>query len=164
MEVIFEKMKAEHGKGIIDIFNHYIINSFSAFPEKEVPYTFFDQFMQMTENYPAFTIIHKNKIVGFCFLHPYQLWPTFNECAEITYFLHKDFTSRGIGTKAFEKLVSEARKMGILTILACIASENKKSISFHEQNGFRECGRFEGIIKKHGRRHDLIWMQKNIEQ
>lgn len=105
MEVVFEEMKPEHGKGIIDIFNHYIVNSFSAFPEKKVPYTFFDQFMQMTENYPAFTIMHQKRIVGFCFLHAYQLWPTFSEC-----------------------------------------------------------GRFEGIIMKKGKRHDLVWMQRTVDQ
>ena len=164
MEVVFEKMKAVHGKEIIDIFNHYIVNSFSAFPEKEVPYAFFDRFIEMTENYPAFAIRHQKKIVGFCFLHAYQLWPTFNECAEVSYFLHKDFTGKGIGKKALETLISDGRKMGIRTILACIASENKKSISFHRQNGFTECGRFAGVIKKKGIRHDLVWMQKNIDQ
>lgn len=163
MEFVFEQMSIEHSKDIIDIYNYYIDNSFSAYPDRILPYEFFNKFLEMTKGYPAFTIKMKDKIVGFCFLRAYNPLPTFKECAEVTYFIEKDYTGKGIGKIALEKLEIEARQKGIKTILANIASENHQSITFHKQNGFKECGRFEKIIKKKEKQFDIIWMQKMID-
>ena len=163
MNITFENMSTEHGKDIIDIFNYYINNSTAAFPDKTVPYEYFDKFINITKDYPAFSIKVKDKIIGFCFLHAYNPLPTFNECAEITYFIDKEFTGKGIGKMALTKLEIEAKKKGIKTILANISSKNKESLSFHKTNGFVECGRFNGIAKKNGEQFDIIWMQKQID-
>jgi len=162
MEVLFKPMADEDRKEIIDIYNYYIENSFSAYSDTIVPYSFFDRFLERTQNYPAFSIMVNDKIAGFCFLRAYNPFPTFNECAEITYFIHKDYTGKGIGRMALDKLEEEARLKGITTILASIASENYESLVFHQKNGFVECGRFKRIIKKMNKRFDIIWMQKMI--
>jgi phosphinothricin acetyltransferase len=156
-------MSAKHSKAIIDIFNDYITISSSAFPDKPVPYEYFDKIAEVTKDYPAFSIKEKDRIIGFCFLHPYNPLPTFNECAEITYFIDKDFTGKGIGLLALERLETEAKKKEITTILASISSENNGSIAFHKKNGFTECGRFEKIAKKRGKQFDIVWMQKFLD-
>jgi phosphinothricin acetyltransferase len=162
MEVLFKPMTNEHRKEVIDIYNYYIENSFSAYSETMVPYSFYDRFLERTQGYPAFTIMAEDKVAGFCFLRAYNPFPTFNECVEITYFIHRDFTDKGIGRKALEKLEAEARLKEIKTLLASIASENNESLAFHRKNGFVECGRFKNIIKKKNKRFDIIWMQKMI--
>lgn len=163
MKIAFENMSVEHGKDIIDIFNYYIDNSTSAFPDKAVPYDYYDKIIYVTKGYPAFSIRREDKIIGFCFLHAYSPFPTFSECAEVTYFIDKEFTGKGIGKMALNKLETEAIKKGIKTILANISSENQGSLSFHKANGFKECGRFEGIAKKNGKQFDIVWMQKQIK-
>ncbi len=155
-------MSASHGSEIMSIFNWYIENSFSAYPDKVLPPEFFSKFLEMTKGYPAFTIFADDKVAGFCFLRPYNPFPTFRECAEITYFIHKDYTGKGIGKTALDKLEEGARQMGIKTILASIASENGQSIAFHKKNGFRNCGCFEKVLSKHGKKFDVVWMQKDI--
>jgi L-amino acid N-acyltransferase YncA len=163
MEISFEQMASKHRKEITDIYNYYVENDFSAYPDKSIPYDYYDKFLEMTKGYPAYSIIVYEKIVGFCFLHAYNSIPTFKECAEINYFIDKEFTGKGIGKVALEKLEEEGRKIGIKRILASIASENNQSIIFHQKNGFRECGKFEKIITKKGKQFDIIWMQKDIE-
>ena len=163
MEILFEQMSADHCKDVMDIFNYYINNSFSAYPDKTLPYEFYDKLLESTKTYPAFIIKIKEKVAGFCFLRAYNPLPSFKETAEITYFVDKDFTGKGIGKLALEKLEVEARQKGIKTILANIASENHQSFAFHEKNGFKECGRFQGIIKKHDKQFDIVWMQKRID-
>lgn len=162
MEIKFEKMAMAHREGIIDIFNYYIENSFSAYPEHRLPYEYFDKFMEMTKGYPSFTIIADSKIAGFCFLRAYNQSSSFKECAEITYFIEKDHTGKGIGKAALAYLENEARQRGIRTILASISSLNKESLAFHKKNGFTRCGRFVRIGQKKGRKFDVIWMQKEI--
>lgn len=79
------------------------------------------------------------------------------------YFIDKTHTRNGIGTRALNKLEGDARQLGIKTLLASISSENPQSLSFHRKNGFKECGRFEKIIKKRGKQFDIIWVQKWID-
>ena len=162
MKITFEKMSSTHGKDIIDIYNHYVTKSLAAYPEKAVPYSYFDKFLRMAEGYPAYAILTDGKTAGFCFLHPYKPLSTFSKSAEITYFLHQDFRGQGLGKRALQKLENDAKEMGITVLLANIASENAESIAFHRKNGFRECGRFQGIISKMGRQFDIVWMQKEI--
>ena len=61
-----------------------------------------------------------------------------------------------------KRLISDARKMKIKTLLASISSRNKESIAFHKKHGFIECGRFKDIGRKRGKLFDVVWMQKVI--
>ena len=75
MKIRFEKMGEGDREAVIDLFNYYIENSFAAYPDKKVPYGLFDQFLALTEGYPAFTVRDEesaDRIVGFAFLRPYH--------------------------------------------------------------------------------------------
>lgn len=161
-KITFENMSEKHRDGVMNIFNYYAENSFSAYPEKQLPIEFYGKFLEMTKGYPSFTILYENKIAGFCFLRAYNPFPAFKETAEITYFISKEYTGKGLGKAALDKLEAEAKNIGIKNILASITSENIQSISFHKKSGFTECGRFKCIGKKWEKPFDIIWMQKEI--
>jgi len=162
MKIEFLQMSIEHASENMKIYNYYIENSLAAYPDKVMPVEFFGKFLDLTKGYPAYTISDAEKIIGFCFLHPFNPHSTFKECAEITYFIDKDYTGMGVGKAALNKIELEAARMGIKTLLASISSENPQSLSFHQNNGFKQCGRFEKIITKRGKSFDIIWMQKNL--
>src|SRR5512138_1570561 len=116
MAVEFEPLAEVHGKAVMEIFNDYVKNSFSAYPDEALPDSFFDQILMMAKGYPAFAILEGDRVIGFCFLRPYNPFPTFRECAEISYFLDKYHTGQGIGTVALEKLETEASASGVKSI------------------------------------------------
>lgn len=161
-KIFFEKMSEVHRNDIMDIYNYYAENSMSAYSEKKLPYEFFNRFLEMTKGYPAYAIKIDERIAGFCFIRAYNPFPAFKAAAEITYFLHNDFSGKGLGKLALEKLEKDAVEMGIHTLLASITSENTPSLKFHEKNGFEVCGRFTGIGKKFGRSFDIVWMEKKL--
>ncbi|RPH33431.1 MAG: N-acetyltransferase family protein [Bacteroidales bacterium] len=165
MNYSFEPLVESHRIPVIDIYNHYIENGFAAYPEKKVPYEFFDNFLEKTKGYPAFSILNDStkSILGFCFLKPYHPFPVFKETVEITYFIEPIEVGKGIGKKALQLLEDKGRIMGIKQILASISSLNEQSIAFHRKNGFKECGRFHRIINKNGIRFDIVWMQKELK-
>src|SRR5512143_3993155 len=102
MEYCFDRISAEHREDVMRIFNYYIENSFAAYPEEPLPESFFDRILEMTKGYPAFIIRNRNsdRIVGFCFLRPYNPFPTFRETAEISYFIEEQETGKGLGFRA----------------------------------------------------------------
>ena len=163
MEYSMAPISNEDRKSIIDIFNHYVENSFAAYPETKLPYEAFDMFLQTSQGYPRVKVAGKNgRVVGFGLLRSHNPMPTFAGTAEITYFIHPDHTGKGIGTKLLRLLEEEGMKKGITNILANISSLNPKSIDFHKKKGFIECGRFRSVGRKKGQLFDTVWMQKEL--
>jgi phosphinothricin acetyltransferase len=119
--------------------------------------------MSMSQGYPFLVAKDgEGKVLGFGLLRPHNPMPAFSRTAEITYFIAPDHTRKGIGGKMLDRLLAEAREMGITSILASISSLNPGSLAFHEKHGFRECGRFVGIGRKKGREFDVVWMQRMV--
>lgn len=163
MEYSMSPISNEDRKSIIDIFNHYVENSFAAYPETKLPYEAFDKFLQMAQDYPSAKVKDKSdRVIGFGLLRAHNPMPTFAVTAEITYFIHPDHTGKGIGTKLLRLLEKEGKQKGITNILANISSLNPRSIDFHKKNGFNECGRFKNVGNKKGRVFDTLWMQKML--
>jgi phosphinothricin acetyltransferase len=150
-------------EAIIDLFNHYVANSFAAFPDRQVPYGFFDMLMEAVGDYPTLAARDASgRLVGFGLLRPHQRLPTFARVAEITYFLAPDHTRQGIGSRILEELERQARTRGIATLLASISSLNEPSLAFHLKHSFVEAGRFRQIGHKMGQLFDVVWMQKML--
>jgi L-amino acid N-acyltransferase YncA len=113
MQIIFEKLSMEHQKPIMEVFNYYIENSTAAFPTSVLPEEFYKKFMEMTKGYPAYAIVDPgtHEVLGFCMLRAYSPFSSFNETAEISYFISKDYVGKGIGEQCLERLESEAKQM-----------------------------------------------------
>jgi L-amino acid N-acyltransferase YncA len=161
----FEPLGERHRTAVIDIFNHFITQTLSAYYDQALEYAFFDRLLEMVKGYPALAVIDEaGAIVGFGALHRWHPAAPFNRTAEISYFFAPPATGRGIGTALLARLEDEARAMGVETILASISSRNEGSLRFHQRHGFRECGRFERVGRKFDTDFDVVWMQKKIER
>lgn len=165
MSYTFEKLNDSHKVPVINIYNHYIENSFAAYPEQKVPCEFFSIMLEKVQDYPAYAIVNTstNKVAGFCYLKMYHPFAVFKETAEITYFIEPAEVGKGIGKLSLKLLEEKGREKGIRQILASISSKNEQSLIFHLNNGFKECGRFTNVGKKKGEHFDIIWMQKTID-
>lgn len=163
MSVTLKSMTIANRLAVIDIFNHYIENSFAAYPDRKVPYEFFDILLKAAEEYPALVAEdEKNKVIGFGLLRPYHPFPVFSKTAEISYFIKPEWTRKGVGDLLFTQLIQKAELKGIKSILASIASVNEPSLQFHKKHGFIECGRFRKVGEKKGQVFDVVYMQKML--
>ena len=147
--------------GIHKLFNYYVTHSFSAYPDSVVELSFIQKLMSNYGDYPCYIIEQDEKgLAGFGMLRKHHFASSFNRVAELTYFIYPDFTSIGLGSQLIEKLLAEAKKREIESVLASISSKNTQSIRFHKKHGFKQCGRFLKIGKKFNEDFDVIWMQK----
>ncbi len=163
MEITLVPLTSDHREPVMDIFNYYIENSFAAYPEKKLPYEFFDTILTFCQDYPtAAATVEPDEVVGFGMLRPYNPIPTFSKTAEITYFIKTGYTGLGIGKTLLDYLVDEGRKMGLTTILASISSLNERSINFHLKNGFVKCGRLKNVGLKQGKSFDVVYCQRML--
>lgn len=164
MNYTLSPISSDDRKSIIDILNYYVENGFAAYPEKPLPYEFFDFMMKAAEGYP--TVAAKNEsgeTVAFGVLRPYHPFSTFAATAEISYFIMHEHTGRGLGGRMLGYLEEGAQRKGIVNILASVSSLNEGSIRFHRTHGFEECGRFKGVVKKKNTLLDTVWLQKKLQ-
>jgi L-amino acid N-acyltransferase YncA len=148
---------------LTDIFNYYIEKSYAAFFDRKVSPVFFERLQDIVYGDSFYVTENEDgQAIGFGLLKQYHPSGVFRRVAEVGYFLRPECTGKGLGTRMLKRLISDARKMKIKTLLASISSRNEESISFHKKYGFIGCGRFKSIGQKYGKTFDVVWMQKDI--
>jgi len=163
MNFSFRRANDNDSEAVISIFNYFVENSFAAYPEKKVGHDFFETLKETAKDYPFYVIeTEDNEVIGFGLLQRYDSMDVFKRVGKVTYFILSFYTRKGLGKKLLDILVGQAKAMGIDTLLANISSMNDISLSFHEKNGFKQCGRFRRIGKKFGEYFDVIWVQRFI--
>lgn len=162
MPCIIDTVKDKDARVVIDIFNHYVKNTFAAYPEEAVPYQSFELLRSTAEGYPFLVARDEKAAFGFAMLRPHSPFAAFSRTAEVSCFVAPEQTGKGIGSQLYHRLLHESREKGLRTILAGISSLNPKSLAFHERMGFVQCGRFLNVGRKWGKDFDVVWMQKTI--
>ncbi len=163
MKYSISPMGVEERVSVMDIFNHYVENSFAAYRQDRLPNEAFDDILASAKSFPTGIIRNETgKVLGFGLLRAHKDNPGFAHTGEAMYFLHPDYCGAGLGKLLLNYLEEEGKKRAITTLLVNISSKNKQSLQFHSRNGFKQCGCFEGIGKKNGETFDVIWMQKML--
>jgi phosphinothricin acetyltransferase len=162
MKYTIQKFKRADITQILEVLFYYSRHSMASYAAGKEGHEHFQKLFENPDRYPFYVVRVGHRFAGFGLLRPYSVLPTFDETAEITYFIHPDFVQKGIGTALLDVLESEAVNLGIHQILASISSMNPASINFHLKYGFMEVGRFRQIGKKFGKYFDVVWMQKSL--
>ena len=163
MKPLITPMSLDDRIAVIDIFNFYVEHSFAAYPEKAVPYEFYETLLKMCHGFPQGVLKGESgEVVGFGMLRPYSPMPTFSMTAEITCFIKQEYTGQGLGSVLLDYLIDGGKKMGLNSILASVSSLNEVSMKFHLRHGFAECGRFSNIGRKQGQAFDVVYYQKML--
>ena len=150
------------GPDVLAILNHYISNSFAAYPEQEHPPETFGLLAQMVLPGSFWAVVANGQLAGFAFLSPFLHAATLARTAQVTYFIAPEHTGKGLGVLLLDKLTELARHAGVDNLLAHISSLNDGSIRFHRRNGFETCGEFKNVGRKNGKDFGVIYMQKFI--
>ena len=160
MEVTIRAVEQRDWVGVTAIFNHFVANSFAAYPEEPVEDDFFSKKHSAAPDYPFLVAEAGGAIVGFAYLSPFHPVATMKKSALLAYFIHPDHTGKGLGSLYLDQLMEGGRRLGVTNFLAHISSANEGSIRFHARHGFAECGRFLKVGEKAGRAFDMVWMQR----
>jgi len=161
MDIIFKEFKEEHRIPVIDILNFYIENTTSAYRSHKVGYEHYDNFLDDSV-LSAYVVLYEKDVLGFCTLEKYKSISTFNNTADMMYFLKQEYTGKGIGKIILAKLESDARSIGIKKLVVDIADDNSNSLKFHKNNGFLEYGRLKKCWNKNNKEIGIVFMEKEI--
>ena len=101
-------------------------------------------------------------VVGYAYADKFGEREAYRYSFTISIYLDMEVQSKGIGQKLYDELENRMKKIGIVQVISAITGKNEKSLKFHEKNGFVKIGHFPNAGYKMGKWHDIIWMNKTI--
>jgi phosphinothricin acetyltransferase len=100
----------------------------------------YEEFDQGHHSFCRYVAESGKEIVGWAVLAPISSRYAYRGVAEISIYVSAKMRKQGIGKNLLALLLQESGKWGIWTLQSTILSENKASISLHENCGFRVVG------------------------
>jgi len=147
--------------GILEIYNHAILNTSSVYSEQ--PHTYEMRLAWYNErvnsDFPVFVAVAAGQVVGFGTFGHFRVWPCYRYTVEHSVYVHVDHRGKGISKLLLQPLIDRAREMKIHVMIAGIDAENVVSYRLHASFGFKEVEHFREVGFKFNRWLDLKFMQ-----
>ncbi len=102
------------------------------------------------------------QVVGFAYGHALRRLPSFQWSAETGIYVDLDHHRTGGGRQLYTRLLRRLTERGYRRALAGITQPNEASNGFHRSFGFQDAGLYRRVEWKHGRWHDVAWMQLDL--
>lgn len=114
------------------------------------------------KEYPYLVCEDDGKIVGYAYAHRHMEREAYGWNVELSVYIDRNFTSRGIGKELYIKLIELLKLQGIKNLYAGITVPNKKSEKLHTSLGFKLLGTYHNTGYKCSKWHDVGWFEKQI--
>ena len=157
---------------LLEIYAYYVEKTAVSF-ELKVPSlaNFRARISKTLKKFPYLVAEIENKIVGYAYAHEFVGRESYKYSAELTIYLDRNFTGKGIGRKLYEELENKLKSTGITNLYACVGYPEVEdeyltlnSVNFHEHLGFKTVGKFFKCGCKFNRRYSMVWLEKIISE
>lgn len=148
---------------LLAIYAPYVLSTPITF-EIEVPSLedFQERIRTTLEKYPYLVAVQGEMIVGYAYASAFKSRAAYNWSVETSIYIAQECQGQGIGHQLYTQLESCLKRQHIRNVCACITYPNPLSISFHEAFGYKTVAHFHQSGYKFGTWHDMIWMEKFI--
>lgn len=104
----------------------------------------------------------QGRIVGYAYAHSYRERIAYQWCAELSVYVDRNCTGRGLGKRLYVVLMDILRAQHIKTVYGCVTVPNAGSEALHAALGFRTVGVHRQAGYKDGAWHDVAWFEKAL--
>ena len=102
------------------------------------------------------------RILGYAYAHRLGERAAYQWSAELSIYLGRDSTGRGLGRRLYGALMELLRLQGVRTVYGCVPLPNAGSEGLHAAMGFRLTGTWHRAGFKCGAWRDVGWFEKTI--
>lgn len=104
--------------------------------------------------------VENDTITGWAALSPVSSRCVYGGVAEVSVYVAKEHTGKGIGKMLMLHLIPQSEKEGIWTLQSGIFPENEGSIALHKKVGFRYIGKREKVGQLDGMWKDNLLFER----
>lgn len=148
---------------ICAIYNHYVLHTWVTFEEEPVSTRMMaTRIRDLTARMPWLVAEAQGRVVGYAYGNKWKDRAAYRHSSEVTVYLDREYTGRGIGMLLYTQLIAELRARGFCAIIGGIALPNAASQRLHEKIGFKKVAHFEGVGLKFGKWIDVGYWQLTL--
>ena len=108
--------------------------------------------------------LEAGRVVGYAYAGPFKARPAYRWSCEVSIYLEIGRRRTGGGRLLYEALFPRLVERGYRTAVAGMTLPNEASAGLHRAVGFEPVGTHWRIGWKHGRWHDVTWMQRTLAE
>lgn len=101
-------------------------------------------------------------VIGYAYAHPFGTRAAYQWSTETSIYIGAEYRHSGGGRKLYTQLLQRLKARGYHRAFAGITQPNEASNNFHRSFGFEQVGLYRRVGWKHGRWHDIAWMQVDL--
>ncbi len=116
----------------------------------------------ISADYPYLVCEQEEEIVGYAYAHRQMERAAYQWNAELSIYIDREHTSRGLGKTLAGALLELLRRQGVKTVYSGVTLPNARSEGLHASLGFRRLGVYRRTGYKCGKWHDVAWFEKAI--
>ena len=154
----------EDAQQVCDIYNFYILNSVSTFEIEAITVDeIINRINRVISKYPWIVYEENDEILGYAYADEWKTRKAYKHSVESTVYLKDGESGKGIGSKLYNHLLTELRKLDIHAVIGGISLPNEASIALHEKFDFEKIGQFKEVGYKFNKWIDVGYWELIIK-
>lgn len=147
---------------LLGIYRQYIGTPITFEYDLPTEAAFAQRIRDITAVYPYLVCGEDGRTVGYAYAHRQAERAAYQWNAELSVYLDRAYTGRGLGKRLYGTLMALLRLQGVRTVYALVTIPNEKSEKLHAAMGFRHMGTQRSTGYKDGAWRDVSWFEKTI--
>ena len=152
----------EDGPALLAIYARYIHSAVTFEYELPSRAEFARRIRETLEVYPYLVLEKGGTPLGYAYAHRLGERAAYQWNAELSVYLDRACTGRGLGSSLYRALMDLLRLQGVKTAYAVVTHPNPASEGLHRSLGFRLLGFHQNTGYKNGIWHDVAWFEKAL--
>ena len=176
-----EECKSHHLPQVLDIYNHYVLNTAISFDIGGQPLSYIEETYKcvLKESLPYLVALEpptsdneRTVVIGYAYATQLRPRDAYSSTVEATIYVHPSFTGKGCGVPLFSALIQKlrqapqtpARQHGVREVLAVSSlNPDQDNRGFYKKFGFLQVGQLKGVGYKFGKWWDTVYMQLSLQ-
>ena len=149
---------------IAAIYNHYVEHTVITFEEEPIDAGEMARRMDDARSalLPWVVAEERGELIGYAYAHAWKTRTAYRFSVEITVYVARDHTGRGIGSLLYGQLFPLLQTRGIHVVIGGIALPNAASVALHEKFGLKRVAQFPEVGFKFNRWVDVGYWQRTL--
>jgi L-amino acid N-acyltransferase YncA len=114
------------------------------------------------QSHAWFVLEVDQRVVGFAYGGQFRTRAAYRWSCEVSVYLELGRRRSGAGRALYDALLARLTERGFATAFAGMTLPNDASEGLHRAMGFEPIGTFRQVGWKHGRWHDVAWVQRPL--
>ena len=154
--------RPEDASALLAIYDQHIPTTVTFEYELPSREEFARRIRDFSARYPYLVAEENGETLGYAYAHPIGERAAFGWGAELSVYLDRSCTGRGLGRRMYAVLIELLRLQGVRTVYGLVAHPNPASEALHTAMGFHLMGNQKNAGFKNGQWIDLYWYERAI--